>query len=71
MKRLKRFVIAALIVGSGLAIASDRPKALYKVTRLSTTQVGISCLNNAWPKAQKFGDVVILSCSESPETTTP
>lgn len=42
---------------------SVRPKPLYKVTRLSLTEVGISCPGNgADPTGTKVGDTVIISC---------
>jgi hypothetical protein len=51
-----------LLLGTGYA--ADKPKNIYKVTHLSTTEVGISCLNGADPTGRKFGDVVIMSCGK-------
>lgn len=44
------------------ATAQDRPKALYKVSRLSLTDVGISCTNGGAPAASKYGDTLIITC---------
>jgi hypothetical protein len=66
---MKYFVIAVLL--TTLAFAAERSKALYKVTRLSPTQVGISCLNGADPTGRKVGDIVIMSCAYSEDTTVP
>lgn len=57
-------IIIAVLLLCGLCIATERQKALYKVTRLTTTQVGISCLNGADPTGRKIGDMVIMSCGE-------
>jgi hypothetical protein len=64
----KRYAFVALLVLLGtLFAASDKPKPIYKITRLTQTQVGISCLNGADPTGRKIGDMVIMSCSYSTE----
>jgi hypothetical protein len=67
---MKRLAIAVLIL-SVLALATEKEKALYKIIRLSPTQVGISCLNGADPTGRKIGDVVIMSCAYSADTAVP
>lgn len=39
-----------------------KPKPVYKVTKLSLTDVGVTCLNGADPTGQKYGNVLIISC---------
>jgi len=52
-------VLAGLLFALTLEGAT---KANYKVTRLSSNEVGISCLNGADPTGRKIGDTLILSC---------
>lgn len=61
---MKSRLMAALILLCVLCTAADRPKPIYKVTRLSITEVGISCLNGADPTGSKHGDMVIMSCGK-------
>lgn len=44
------------------AVAVDRAKNIIKVTHMSTTEVGIACLNGADPTGVKVGDTVVMSC---------
>lgn len=55
---------AAVLILVAAAVAADKPKALYKVTRLSVSEVGISCLNGGDPAGKKIGDTVIMSCGK-------
>ena len=64
-------VVALLGLGLVYSAQGAAPKALYKVTKLSQSQVGISCLNGADPTGRKIGDLVIMSCENSPETDIP
>ena len=41
-----------------------RPKPVYKVMKLSTSEVGISCLNGGDPTGKKIGNVLIISCGQ-------
>lgn len=41
-----------------------KPKPVYKVSRMSLTEVGITCLNGADPTGQKFGNVLVISCGK-------
>ena len=61
----------ALVVAGLLllpAIAAPVTKVDYKVTRLSVSQVGVSCLNGGDPTVRKVGDLLIVSCGYSPDT---
>ena len=53
------FAVAALF--AGMAFAAER-HSIIKVTHMSTTEVGIACLNGADPTGTKIGDTVIMSC---------
>jgi hypothetical protein len=66
-----RNVVIAVLLLTTLAFAAERGKALYRVTRLSPTQVGISCVNGADPTGRKVGDIVIMSCAYSEDTAVP
>ena len=54
----------ALILLSLAAVASNTPRepSMYKVTRLSPTELGIHCLNGGDPTGKKIGDTLIISC---------
>jgi hypothetical protein len=43
-------------------VECPRPKPIYKVTKLSLTEVGISCNNGGDPTGRKIGDTLIISC---------
>lgn len=58
-----RILAATVLLIAAIAAYADKPKAIYKVTRLSVSQVGISCLNGADPTGNKVGDMVIMSCT--------
>jgi hypothetical protein len=60
----KRITVALLLLCALCVAAEERQKSIYKITRLSTTEVGISCLNGADPTSKKFGNVVIMSCGK-------
>jgi hypothetical protein len=51
-------------VGLGAWADCVKPKAIYKVSRLSLTDVGISCTNGADPTGLKAGDTLIISCGK-------
>jgi hypothetical protein len=60
-----KHIVAVMILFCAMCdAAADRPKPIYKITRLTTTQVGISCLNGADPTGRKIGDMVIMSCGK-------
>lgn len=61
-KRMKIIIVAACLVSA--MYGAERIKAMYKITRLSTTEVGISCTNGADPTGTKFGDTTIISCGK-------
>lgn len=54
--------VLALAVG---AIAERiKLEPVYKVTRISNTEVGIACMNGADPTGKKIGNTVIMSCGK-------
>lgn len=59
---MKIIIVAACLVS--VMYGAERIKAMYKITRLSTTEVGISCTNGADPTGTKFGDTTIISCGK-------
>jgi len=66
MDRLKLYSLAVLL-GLLFAIGVTQgaaTKAEYKVTRMSATEVGISCNDASEPVATKVGSTVILSCKQ-------
>lgn len=56
--------LAAVLILCGLALAADRAKSIIKVSHMSATEVGITCLNGADPTGVKVGDTVIMSCGK-------
>lgn len=58
----QRQLLLLMVVLAGSLNASDRPKAEYKVLRIDTTQVGISCQNGADPTGYKVGHLLVISC---------
>ena len=65
----KIVMVAIVLLGlAGLMWAgTGTTKTIYKVVKLSNTQVGVSCTNGADPTGRKVGDLVILSCEYSAE----
>jgi hypothetical protein len=61
-------VVSGLVLVLGMvalaAMGQSRPKADYKVSKLSLSQVGVSCVSGAEPKADKLGDILIITCPE-------
>lgn len=58
-------VSASLVLLFAVAIfAGDKPKNVYKLFHLSTTEIGITCQNGADPTGRKVGDLVIISCGK-------
>lgn len=60
-------LLIALTLLAGIALATDKPKSLYKVFRFSPTSVGITCtsgeLPEISPRAGRVEDgLVIVSC---------
>jgi hypothetical protein len=62
--KLTRYIVASALLCALCSAATDKPKPIYKITRLSVTEVGISCLNGADPTGRKIGDTVIMSCGK-------
>lgn len=53
--------VLAILILAGIAIAAEQ-KAIYKLTRLSPTEVGIYCTNGGDPTGKKIGNTLIISC---------
>ena len=66
MDRLKVYGLAILLAMAFAYTLTQgaATKAEYKVTRMSTTEVGISCNNGADPTGIKVGNTVVMSCTE-------
>lgn len=60
---MKNTIVVILIL-VGAAIASERTQYIYKLSRLSATEVGISCTNGGDPTGNKIGDTLIISCGK-------
>lgn len=60
-----RVTFGVLLLFAGAALAQEpRAKSLYKIARLSYTEVGITCLNGADPTGIKVGETLIISCGK-------
>lgn len=64
MDRLKVYGLALLLAMAFAYTLTQgaATKAEYKVTRMSTTEVGISCQNDSNPTQTAVGHTLILSC---------
>jgi len=58
------FVASLLAVFALGAYAKDKVEYIYKLSRLSEREVGISCLNGGDPTGTKVGDTLIISCGK-------
>lgn len=58
----KRIFLLILLLGT--TAFATRIEYNYKVTRLSTKEVGISCLNGGDPTGTKLGETLIISCGK-------
>lgn len=56
------FLIGAILCVAATAAERVKLEPIYKVSRLSNTEVGISCMNGADPTGKKIGNTVIMSC---------
>lgn len=61
---MRKLIVIVVVVLAGVLNASDRPKALYKVLRISTTEVGIVCENGGDPTGKKIGQLLVISCGQ-------
>lgn len=59
-----RKTLAAVLILTGCAIASEKMVTVYKLTKMSPTEVGIYCQNGADPTGKKIGEVLIISCGK-------
>lgn len=55
--------VAVALIFASIAIAAEQ-KAIYKLTRLSPTEVGIYCTNGGDPTGNKVGNTLIISCGK-------
>lgn len=60
MKYVVAYWILAL-TAAGLMTA-ETAKANYKVSRISTSTVGVSCNTGTVPQVEMFGSVALLTC---------
>lgn len=56
--------IFLLVIGLSAMAFATRIEYNYKVSRLSTKEVGISCLNGGDPTGTKLGETLIISCGK-------
>lgn len=54
-------VVLLLLLGV-VAEAISAADTFYKVSKLSMTQVGVSCLRGDYPQVGRYGDIVVISC---------
>lgn len=59
---MKTKLLAAVLILCAFALGQRTTKSLIKVSHMSTTEVGITCLNNADPTGFKVGDTLVISC---------
>lgn len=60
---MRNTIVVVLLLVTG-AFAAERMQTLYKLTRLSPTEVGIFCENGADPTGNKVGNTLIISCGK-------
>ena len=60
---MKKYLVLALLTVS-TAYAAERVATVYKISRMSSTEVGISCNNGADPTGTKVGNTVVMSCGK-------
>jgi hypothetical protein len=46
------------------AYAAEKMTTVYKLTRLSPTEIGIYCTNGGDPTGNKIGDTLVISCGK-------
>jgi hypothetical protein len=63
-KRKTLFVASLLAVFALGAYAKDKVEYIYKLSRLSVSEVGVSCQNGGDPTVTKVGDTLIVSCGK-------
>jgi hypothetical protein len=65
---LNRKITIGVIIWAVLAVianaAETKAKTIYKLLRISQTEIGITCQNGADPTGRKVGDLVIISCGQ-------
>jgi hypothetical protein len=62
MKAIKLAVVTMVVTMVGSLGASDRPRSIIHVSHLTTTEIGVTCVNGADPTGSKIDDVLIISC---------
>jgi hypothetical protein len=61
----KTLLVASLLAVFAIgAYAQAKTKYIYKLSRLSESEVGISCQNGGEPAGTKVGDTLIISCGK-------
>lgn len=62
---MKKAILAGLVLATAV-YANDKPKNVYKVTKLTTSEVILTCQNGADPTFKNLtGNAVMLSCGAS------
>jgi len=56
--------LLAVFAAGVYAQATAKTKYIYKLSRLSESEVGISCQNGGDPTGTKVGDTLIISCGK-------
>lgn len=57
-----RKVMVAVALLAGIAYAGERMTTVYKLTKLSPTEVAIYCTNGGDPAGNKVGETLVISC---------
>lgn len=60
----RNLILLSIVLLAGSLDASDKPKAIYKILRISTTELGIVCQNGADPTGRKLGQLLVISCGQ-------
>lgn len=54
-------ITAALVLIGG--VGAQKAKTLFKVTKVSLSQVAVSCTNGADPTIRRIGDMLVVACA--------
>jgi hypothetical protein len=60
----KTLFVASLLATFAVGAYATATKYIYKLSRLSESEVGISCQNGGDPAGTKVGDTLIISCGK-------
>lgn len=65
-----KIAMVGLLILAVTSVSANSGKVIYRVIKLSNTQVGISCTNGGDPTFRKVGDVLIIACDYSADSGT-